>query len=173
MKMEVGGTTSASALSLGFWPCTDAAAAPHSRISALLRCISVTLQNIKPNSASLSPFLSINSSLNPSCISSIHLRNASRPHRSHRPRRLRRPPPNARLPHRLQDLNPLPQTSRPSRRPTQSTRYNTQEFCRVSAAAPRAIEGCRRCSLGTRDFLYTSIEAVCSSLSLWDCIPIC
>jgi hypothetical protein len=34
---------------------TDAAAPPHSRISALLRCISVTLQNIKPSPASLSP----------------------------------------------------------------------------------------------------------------------
>jgi hypothetical protein len=63
MKMEVGGTTLVSALSVGFRPCTDAAAPPHSRISALLRCISVTssrdkTQLIVPLSLSLHKFLS-------------------------------------------------------------------------------------------------------------------
>ena len=170
--MEVGGTTSASSVGV------------KSRLSAMHRCgrfsafsdlslAPLHLRHYSIDKTQLSIPLSLFSPkirlCIPSCISSnciIHLRNASRPHRGHRPRRLRRPPPNARLPYRLQDLNPLPQTSRPSRGPTQSTRNNTQELRRVSGPAPRAIEGCRRRSLGTRDFLDTSIETVCLPLSL-------
>lgn len=127
---------------------------------SLVSVDALTLRRHISSSPSSSPSpLPLHFSINPSHTHNQKY-NASRSHRRHRPRRLRRPPTNARHALRLQNIHSQPPTRRPSRRTRESESHNPHRLLFVLSRAFRAIERRRRRSVGTGNFRYTSIEAV-------------